>query len=106
MFEASFVNEGSPVVSDMAVLSLRVIVVLCIFWVRPICISNRSHNPDFFHLVVDPLKESGQNLYRQYAGKKNKIILNAHWIYSCIRDKTLHGFASNWANCKVTGQER
>lgn len=55
---------------------------------------------------MDPLKESGQNLYRQYAGKKNKIILNAHWVYHCINDKTLHGFATNWANCKVNGNEK
>ncbi|KIP06616.1 hypothetical protein PHLGIDRAFT_90682 [Phlebiopsis gigantea 11061_1 CR5-6] len=57
------------------------------------------------YILVDPLKDSGQSLYRQYANKKNKIILNAHWVYHCIRDKTLHGFASNWADCKVTGQE-
>lgn len=56
--------------------------------------------------LVDPLKESGQNLYRQYAGKKNKIILNAHWVLHCIRDKALHGFATQWAGCKVTGKER
>lgn len=87
----------------MAALSLRAIVVSCIFLVRVICTLGAS----ILQVVaVDPLKDSGQSLYRQYANKKNKIILNAHWVYHCIRDKTLHGFASNWADCKVTGQEQ
>lgn len=34
------------------------------------------------------------------------MVLNAHWVYHCIRDKILHGFATNWAGCKVTGKER
>lgn len=56
--------------------------------------------------AVDPYTESGQNLYRQYAGRKNKIVLNATWVVRCIHDKTLHGFATNWAGCKVTGKEQ
>lgn len=56
---------------------------------------------------VDPHKESGQNLYRQYAGKKkqSKIVLNAQWVHQCIQDKALHGFATGWAGYKVTGNE-
>lgn len=72
------------------------------------CVSSSTHayNEALMANAVDPLKESGQNLYRQYAGKKNKMILSYQWVYSCIRDKTLHGFATNWAGCKVTGQEQ
>ncbi|KAI0695545.1 hypothetical protein BC835DRAFT_1414829 [Cytidiella melzeri] len=58
------------------------------------------------YILVDPHKESGQNLYRQYAGKKNKIVVHAAWAQHCIQDKTLHGFATNWAGCKVTGKEQ
>jgi hypothetical protein len=56
--------------------------------------------------TVDPHKESGQNLYRQYAGKKNKIVVHSAWATHCIQDKILHGFATNWAGCKVTGKEQ
>ncbi|KAI0087957.1 hypothetical protein BDY19DRAFT_994383 [Irpex rosettiformis] len=58
------------------------------------------------YILVDPHKESGQNLYRQYAGKKNKIVVHASWVHHCINDKTLHGFSTNWAGCKVTGKEQ
>jgi hypothetical protein len=62
-----------------------------------------------FHLflhTVDPHKESGQNLYRQYAGKKGKIVLNARWVHECVKAGALQTFHSNWANCKVLGTEQ
>ena len=55
--------------------------------------------------VVDPHKPSGQNLWRQYAGKKGKIVLNAQWVRECIKTNQLQTFHSNWAGCKVTGNE-
>lgn len=55
--------------------------------------------------VVDPLLSSGQNLYRQYAGKKGKIVLSYRWIHECIKAEELQTFHQNWANCKVTGNE-
>ncbi|KAI0758347.1 hypothetical protein BC629DRAFT_1125756 [Irpex lacteus] len=58
------------------------------------------------YVLVNPHRESGQNLYRQYAGKKNKIVVDASWVQHCVNDKTLHGFATNWAGCKVTGKEQ
>ncbi|TFY76010.1 hypothetical protein EWM64_g8001, partial [Hericium alpestre] len=33
------------------------------------------------YILVDPHKETGQNLYRQYAGKKNKMVLDARWVH-------------------------
>ena len=56
--------------------------------------------------LVDPHKESGQNLYRQYAGKKGKIVLHYRWVHECIRAGALQTFHSNWAGCKVTGIEK
>jgi hypothetical protein len=55
--------------------------------------------------TVDPTQESGQNLYRQYAGKKGKIVLDARWIHECVRAGALQTFQHNWAECKVTGTE-
>ena len=55
---------------------------------------------------MDPHKESGQNLYRQYAGKKGKIVLNARWVHECVKAGALQTFHSNWANCKVLGTEQ
>ena len=57
------------------------------------------------HISVDPHKESGQNLYRQYAGKKGKIVLNARWVHECVKAGVLQTFHSNWAGCKVDGTE-
>ncbi|KAA1471719.1 hypothetical protein DENSPDRAFT_777058 [Dentipellis sp. KUC8613] len=57
------------------------------------------------YILVDPHKESGQNLYRQYAGKKNKMILNVRWAHECVRAGALQTFQTNWAGCKVTGNE-
>ena len=55
--------------------------------------------------AVDPHKESGQNLYRQYASKKNKVVLNADWVFKCVAAGALQTFGVNWAGCKVTGKE-
>jgi hypothetical protein len=58
------------------------------------------------YISVDPHKESGQNLYRQYAGKKGKIVLHYRWVHECIRTGALQTFQNNWAGCKVTGTEK
>ncbi|KAF8876709.1 hypothetical protein CPB84DRAFT_1795712 [Gymnopilus junonius] len=57
------------------------------------------------YILVDPHKPSGQNLWRQYAGKKGKIILSANWVHECVKANQLQTFQSNWAGCKVTGTE-
>ncbi|KAJ3513439.1 hypothetical protein NLJ89_g2945 [Agrocybe chaxingu] len=57
------------------------------------------------YILVDPHKPSGQNLWRQYAGKKGKIILDARWVHECVKANQLHNFHTNWAGCKVTGTE-
>ena len=58
------------------------------------------------HSPVDPHKSSGQNLWRQYAGKKGKLVLNSHWIHECVKAGQLQTFHTNWAGCKVTGTEQ
>jgi hypothetical protein len=62
-----------------------------------------SHQP-YFH-PVNPHKRSGQNLYRQYANKKTKAVLDARWIRECIKAAALQTFATNWAGCKLDGTE-
>ncbi|KAF8971146.1 hypothetical protein BDZ97DRAFT_1651829 [Flammula alnicola] len=57
------------------------------------------------YILVDPHKASGQNLWRQYASKKGKIVLSAQWVRECIKTNQLQTFHSNWAGCKVTGTE-
>ncbi|KAL0574704.1 hypothetical protein V5O48_007262 [Marasmius crinis-equi] len=57
------------------------------------------------YILVDPLKPSGQNLFRQYAGKKGKIVLDARWIKECIAAGRLQSYHTNWAGCKVIGNE-
>ncbi|THV05106.1 hypothetical protein K435DRAFT_137091 [Dendrothele bispora CBS 962.96] len=57
------------------------------------------------YILVDPLKPSGQNLYRQYASKKGKIVLSYQWLHECIKAGQLHTFHTNWAGCKLTGNE-
>ncbi|KAF4567385.1 hypothetical protein EYR40_006384 [Pleurotus pulmonarius] len=57
------------------------------------------------YVLVDPLKPSGQNLYRQYVSKKGKIILDARWIHQCVNAGQLQTFHTNWGGCKVTGEE-
>ncbi|KAF8415960.1 hypothetical protein L210DRAFT_965505 [Boletus edulis BED1] len=58
------------------------------------------------YILVDPHKESGQNLFRQYAGKKGKIVLYSRWVHECVRAGALQTFQNNWADCKVTGSEK
>ncbi|KAI0081891.1 hypothetical protein K474DRAFT_1681646 [Panus rudis PR-1116 ss-1] len=58
------------------------------------------------HILVNPRKESGQNLYRQYAGKKNKIVLDAVWAIECVTAGELQTYQTNWAGCRVTGTEQ
>ncbi|KAG8213819.1 hypothetical protein J3R82DRAFT_10534 [Butyriboletus roseoflavus] len=58
------------------------------------------------YILVDPHKESGQNLFRQYAGKKGKIVLHSRWVHECVRAGALQTFQNNWAGCKVTGTEK
>lgn len=55
--------------------------------------------------LVDPHTEAGQNLFRQYASKKGKIILDSRWIHECVRKNELLSYQYNWAGCKVTGKE-
>ncbi|KAG9316497.1 hypothetical protein JVU11DRAFT_2539 [Chiua virens] len=58
------------------------------------------------YILVDPHKESGQNLFRQYAGKKGKIVLHSRWVHECVRAGALQTFQNNWAGCKVIGTEK
>ncbi|KAG6917234.1 hypothetical protein DXG01_003348 [Tephrocybe rancida] len=57
------------------------------------------------YILVNPHKASGQNLWRQYASKKGKIVLNSRWVHECIKANALQTFHTNWADCKVTGNE-
>ncbi|KAJ7497263.1 hypothetical protein FB451DRAFT_1210674 [Mycena latifolia] len=57
------------------------------------------------YILVDPHKSSGQNLFRQYANKKGKVVLDARWIRECIKAAQLQTFANDWAGCKVDGTE-
>ncbi|KAF8800273.1 hypothetical protein BYT27DRAFT_7148951 [Phlegmacium glaucopus] len=57
------------------------------------------------YILVDPHKPSGKNLYRLYASKKTKVVLNAIWVHECIKANQLQTFHFNWAGCKVTGNE-
>ena len=65
-------------------------------------------SPSFLNLValVDPHKESGQSLYRQYAGKKGKIVLSAQWVLRCVEAHALQTYHNNFGGCKVTGNEK
>ncbi|ELU41904.1 hypothetical protein AG1IA_04066 [Rhizoctonia solani AG-1 IA] len=57
-------------------------------------------------VTVDPTKESGQNLYRQYSAKRGKTVLNAQWVHACITAGQLQTFRTNYAGFKVDGTER
>ncbi|KAF9010703.1 hypothetical protein BDQ17DRAFT_1346730 [Cyathus striatus] len=57
------------------------------------------------YILVDPHKESGQNIYRQFIGKKGKLVLDARWIRECIKANQLQTYVTDWAGCKVTGKE-
>ena len=56
--------------------------------------------------TVNPHTESGQNLYRQYIGKKGKVVLDARWVHECVKAGALQTFVNNFAGCKVTGNEQ
>ncbi|CCM00419.1 uncharacterized protein FIBRA_02449 [Fibroporia radiculosa] len=58
------------------------------------------------YICVDPHKESGQSLYRQYAGKKGKMVLDAAWVLECVKAGVLQTYHNNWAGFKVTGKEQ
>jgi len=57
-------------------------------------------------VIVNPHTESGQNLYRQYIGKKGKAVLDARWVHECTKAGVLQTFVNNFAGCKVTGSEQ
>ncbi|KAG8726545.1 hypothetical protein FRC12_023299, partial [Ceratobasidium sp. 428] len=58
------------------------------------------------YILVDPTKESGQNLFRQYSAKRGKIVLSAAWVHACIAAGQLQTFKTNFAGYKVDGTER
>ncbi|KAB5594686.1 hypothetical protein CTheo_1833 [Ceratobasidium theobromae] len=58
------------------------------------------------YILVDPSKESGQNLFRQYSAKRGKIVLNAQWVHACVQAGQLQTFKTNYAGFKVDGTER
>ncbi|KAI0829693.1 hypothetical protein BC628DRAFT_1358248 [Trametes gibbosa] len=58
------------------------------------------------YILVDPHKESGQSLYRQYVGKKGKIVLSADWVIRCVEADALQTYHTNFGGCKVTGTEK
>ncbi|KAG9120573.1 hypothetical protein FRC07_003878, partial [Ceratobasidium sp. 392] len=58
------------------------------------------------YILVDPTKESGQNLFRQYSAKRGKIVLNAAWVHACVAAGQLQTFKANYAGYKVDGSER
>ncbi|KAH8978166.1 hypothetical protein EDB86DRAFT_3090974 [Lactarius hatsudake] len=58
------------------------------------------------YILVNPHTESGQNLYRQYVGKKVKVVLDARWVHECVKAGALQTFVNNFAGCKVTGNEQ
>ncbi|CAE6444280.1 unnamed protein product [Rhizoctonia solani] len=58
------------------------------------------------YILVDPTKESGQNLFRQYSAKRGKVILNAQWVHACVAAGQLQTFQFNYAGYKVNGTER
>ncbi|EIW63080.1 uncharacterized protein TRAVEDRAFT_69226 [Trametes versicolor FP-101664 SS1] len=57
------------------------------------------------YILVDPHKESGQSLYRQYVGKKGKLVLSAQWVIRCVEAGALQTYHTNFGGCKVTGTE-
>ncbi|KAI0371156.1 hypothetical protein BV20DRAFT_994012 [Pilatotrama ljubarskyi] len=58
------------------------------------------------YILVDPHKESGQSLYRQYVGKKGKLVLSAQWVIRCVEAGALQTYHTNFGGCKVTGTEK
>ncbi|KAI8993801.1 hypothetical protein BD414DRAFT_480470 [Trametes punicea] len=58
------------------------------------------------YILVDPHKESGQSLYRQFANRKGKIVLSAQWIRRCVEARALQTYHTNFGGCRVTGTEK
>ncbi|KAI9509174.1 hypothetical protein F5148DRAFT_978736 [Russula earlei] len=58
------------------------------------------------YILVNPHTDSGQNLYRQYIGKKAKVVLDVRWVHECLKAGALQTFVNNFAGCKVTGNEQ
>ncbi|CDO76180.1 hypothetical protein BN946_scf185037.g3 [Trametes cinnabarina] len=58
------------------------------------------------YILVDPHKDSGQSLYRLYANKKGKIVLDAQWVIRCVEARALQTYHTNFGGCKVTGTEK
>ncbi|GJJ06514.1 hypothetical protein Clacol_000706 [Clathrus columnatus] len=58
------------------------------------------------YILVDPHKETGQALFRQYANKRGKLVLDARWVFECVKQSQLLAFKSNWAGFKLTGLEK
>jgi len=58
-----------------------------------------------YRVPVDPHKISGQNLFKQYAGKEGKAVLDARWVNECIKANALLTWQTSWGGCKVTGSE-
>ncbi|KAI0030761.1 hypothetical protein K488DRAFT_87442 [Vararia minispora EC-137] len=58
-------------------------------------------------VLLDPYKQSGQDFFLQLRGKKShkKVVLHARWIHECVRAGALQTFQTDWAGCKVTGNE-
>ena len=69
-------------------------------------LSHIYHRTYCLQRTVNPHTESGQNLYRQYIGKKGKVVLDARWIHECVKTGVLQTFVTNFAGCKVTGNEQ
>ncbi|KAL1696097.1 hypothetical protein GGG16DRAFT_108766 [Schizophyllum commune] len=58
------------------------------------------------YILINPRTESGQRLWRQWAHKTNKkIILDARWVRECIKAGELQTRRTEWAGCKVQGNE-
>jgi len=55
--------------------------------------------------TVDAHSSSGQNLFKQYASKKTKVILDHRWAKDCVKASRLLLFADNFGGCKVSGDE-
>lgn len=69
-----------------------------LYALRCVCVVN-------YCFAVNPHKISGQNLYKQYAGKEGKIVLDVRWVHECIKTGSLLTYQNNWGGCKVTGTE-
>ncbi|TRM69276.1 hypothetical protein BD626DRAFT_473536 [Schizophyllum amplum] len=58
------------------------------------------------YLLINPKTETGQRLWRQWAHRTNKkIVLDARWVRECIKAGELQTRATDWAGCRVQGNE-